>query len=142
MRAGVGRYVSAPILMVSMVKLGIHSPLVQRFFQVMAWLLVLAIIVLSLGPPSTRPVTGSGHNFEHVLIFVATGGAFGLGYPRRFALLPFALLFFSAAIEFAQMMVAGRHARLSDFLTDAAASWAGIGLSFILVKLAAVTSKD
>ena len=116
-----------------------HS--VQRFFRVVAWLLVLTIVMLSLGPASTRPVTGAGHDFEHLLIFAATGGAFGLGYPRRIWLLPLALLAFSGAIELAQMIVPGRHARLSDFLTDAAASWVGIGLSFVLVRLRSFTSK-
>ena len=81
-----------------MIKLGIVCHYLQRFFQVVAWLLALAIVMLSLGPPSTRPVTGAGHNFEHLLIFVATGAAFGLGYPRRFLLLPVALLAFTGAI--------------------------------------------
>jgi VanZ family protein len=115
---------------------------VQRFFQAVAWLLALAIVMLSLGPPSTRPVTGVGHNYEHLLIFLAMGASFGLGYPRRFLLLPIALLAFTGAIELAQMMVAGRHARLSDFLTDAVASCVGIGLSFVLVKLMAAVAKS
>jgi VanZ like family len=112
---------------------------VQRIFQVTAWLLVLAIVVLSLGPPSTRPVTGAGHNFEHLLIFLATGLAFGLGYLRWFWTISLALLTFAAVIEIAQMLVPGRHARLSDFLVDAAASSLGVGLSYLLMKLKAVT---
>ena len=111
----------------------------QRIFQVAAWLLVLAIVVLSLGPPASRPVTGAGHDFEHLLIFLATGLAFGLGYLRWFWSLSLALLTFAAAIEVAQMLVPGRHARLSDFLVDAAASSLGVGLSYLLMKLKAVT---
>ena len=111
---------------------------VQRIFQVTAWLLVLALVVLSLGPPSTRPVTGAGHNFEHLLIFLATGLAFGLGYLRWFWCLSLALLTFAAVIEIAQMLVPGRHARLSDFLVDAAASSLGVGLSYLLMKLKGV----
>ena len=125
-----------------MTKFGVNWPHLQRFFQVVGWLLTLAIVMLSLGPPSTRPVTGAGHNLEHLFIFVATGAAFGLGYPRRFLLLPVALLAFTGAVEVAQMMVPGRHARLSDFLTDAAASCVGIGLSFVLVKLTAAVAKS
>jgi VanZ family protein len=112
---------------------------VQSLFQVTAWLLALAIVVLSLGPPSTRPVTGAGHNLEHLLIFLATGVAFGLGYPRRFWLLAMALPIFAAVIEIAQILVPGRHARLSDFLVDAAALCLGVGLSYLLVKLKAAT---
>jgi VanZ family protein len=107
---------------------------VQRVFQVIAWLLALSIIVLSLGPPSTRPVTGTGHNFEHLAIFWVMGMAFGFGYPHRVVALPIGLFGFSAAVEVVQMMVPGRHARLGDFLTDAAASCLGVAISLLLVK--------
>ena len=88
-------------------------PFIRRFFQVIAWALAAAIIFLSIGPASTRPVTGAGHNFEHLTIFLATGMAFGLGYPSRFRLLFVAMFAFSGAVEIAQMMAPGRHARLS-----------------------------
>ena len=114
---------------------------VQSVSQVTAWLLALAIIALSLGPPSTRPVTGAGHNLEHFLIFVVTGGAFTLGYPRRFWLLTIALPAFAAAIELAQMGVRGRHSRLSDFLVDAAALFIGLGISYLLGRLLAATGR-
>jgi VanZ family protein len=113
----------------------------QKIFRLTAWLLVLAIIVLSLGPPSSRPVTGAGHGLEHLLIFLATGLAFGLGYLRRFWSLSMALLTFAAAIEVAQMWVPGRHARLSDFLADAMASCLGVGLSYLFVKYGAMASQ-
>jgi len=93
----------------------------QRIFQPAAWLLAGTFVVLSLDPPSVRPVTGAAHDLEHLLIFLATGMAFGLGYPRRVWLLTFALPTFAAAIEVAQNWVPGRHARMSDFLIDAAA---------------------
>ena len=106
----------------------------QKFFRILAWLLVLAIVILSFGPPASRPVTGAGHNFEHLAIFLATGGAFGFGYPRRVVVLPIALLGFSAAIEIAQLVVPGRHARLSDFLTDAGSSCLGVFLALLVVR--------
>jgi VanZ family protein len=110
---------------------------IQRISQTAAWVLAAVIVFLSLGPPPTRPITGAGHNFEHLFIFLVTGAAFGLGYPRRFAFLPIALAAFAAAIEVAQVFIAGRHARLSDFLTDGTAACLGIGLSYVLVKLTA-----
>jgi VanZ family protein len=111
----------------------------QRIFQIAAWLLALTIVILSLGPPSFRPTTGAPHNVEHLLIFLATGVAFGLGYPRRFWFHSMALLAFAAAIEVAQIWVPGRHARLSDFLVDAAAACLGVGLSHLLARLTAAT---
>jgi len=109
----------------------------QKFFRVAAWLLALAIIVLSVSPASVRPVTGAGQGLEHLSIFIALGMAFGFGYPRRFLRLTLALIVFTLAIEIAQIWVPGRHARLSDFLIDAAASCLGVGLSWLLLKLRA-----
>src|SRR6266511_4420999 len=102
----------------------------QKIFQAAAWLLAGTIVVLSLSPPSVRPTTGAAHGLEHFLIFLATGMAFGLGYSRRAALLAIALPIFAAAIELAQNWVPGRHARMSDFLVDAASSCLGVGLSY------------
>ena len=116
-------------------------PFIRRFFQAVAWALAAAIIFLSIGPASTRPVTGAGHNFEHLMIFLAMGMAFGLGYPCRFRLLFVAMFAFSGAVEIAQIMVPGRHARLSDFVTDAAASCLGVGLSYGLSKLIATRAE-
>ena len=116
-------------------------PRIRILFQVIAWALAAAIIFLSIAPASTRPVTGAGQNFEHLTIFLATGMAFGLGYPSRFRLLFVAMFAFSGAVEIAQMMAPGRHARLSDFVTDAAASCLGVGLSYVLSKLIATRAE-
>src|SRR5262245_65259632 len=106
----------------------------QRLFQVAAWSLSAAIVFLSLSPASARPVTAVGHNYEHLLIFLATGGACALGYPRRVWVLLCAMLAFAAAVEIAQMWVPGRHARLSDFLVDVFSLYCGIGISYVLAK--------
>ena len=95
------------------------------------------IIVLSLSPPSIRPTTGAAHGLEILLIFLATGMAVGFGYLRRARLLILALPTFAAAIEIAQNWVSGRHARMTDFLVDAAASCFGVGLSYAFLKLRA-----
>src|SRR6266511_3389740 len=107
----------------------------QRIFQAAGWLLALAIIVLSLIPPSHRPTTGTSQGLEHVSIFLATGAAFGLCYPNRRWILPAALVAFAGAVEIAQLWAPGRHAKMSDFLFDAAASCVGIGLSWTLSKV-------
>src|SRR5262249_30208194 len=78
------------------------------------------------------------HDLEHLLIFLATGMAFGFGYPDRFRLPTIiAQPTFAAAIEVAQIWAPGRHARMSDFLVDAAASCLGVGLSYAFVRLKA-----
>jgi VanZ family protein len=114
----------------------------QKIFQATAWVLAGTIVLLSLSPPSVRPTTGAAHGLEHFLIFLATGVAFGCGYSRRAAHLTIALPTFAAAIEVAQNWVPGRHARMSDFLVDAAASCLGVGLSYAFLKLKAVVIRS
>ena len=107
--------------------------LVTTIIRVTAWLLLVAIAVVSLAPPWFRPVPDIPHAVEHFVIFLATGLAFGLGYsgPYLSRLIP--LTSYTAAVEIAQLWVPGRHARLSDFLIDAlgASVWLVIGLALV-----------
>jgi len=94
--------------------------------RITAWGLAVAIVVLSVVPPGLRPETGLPHALEHSSIFWATGLAFGLGYDRRHGLLAILLVLFSGTVEVAQLFVPGRHARLSDFIIDAASITVGV----------------
>ena len=97
----------------------------QLAVRIVAWSLAAAILVLSLVPSDLRPETGVPHKLEHLLIFAATGAAFGLGYEAKRGLLAVQLVIFAGAVEIAQLFVQGRHARLNDFLVDAVAICAG-----------------
>jgi len=91
-----------------------------------AWLLALAIVVLSLVPPTLRPETGVPHHGEHFAIFAAMGAAFALAYRIRSELLAVLLTIFTGTIEITQTLVPGRHARLSDFIVDTLAACIGL----------------
>ena len=101
----------------------------RTLFRLAAWLLLVAIVILSVVPPDYRPVTPAPHNFEHGGIFVLTGLAFGLGYERWRVGQAAALVVFSGAIELVQLVVAGRHSRFSDFVVDAVSASLGVGLA-------------
>ena len=102
----------------------------MRFFlkivRIIAWTLAAAIVVLSVVPRGLRPETGTPHNLEHFIAFLATGFAFGLGYDRKHSLLALLLVLFSFWVEVLQLFVPGRHARLSDFVVDALAACVGL----------------
>ena len=100
--------------------------------RITAWLLIVAIAVLSLVPPRLRPETGAPHNLEHFAIFAAAGLAFGFSYSRRPVWVAIALVIFAGAIELAQRLVPGRHARLSDLIVDAFAMCVSVALGSIL----------
>ncbi len=107
----------------------------QRIFQLSAWILALAILVLSIVPPEYRPVTDAPHDLEHLIIFLLTGVAFGVGYPYRHDLLAFALIAYAGAIEIAQIWVPGRHSRLSDFIVDGMSAFIGVGITWLYKKI-------
>ena len=110
---------------------------VVRYMQIISqagvWILLTTIVVLSLLPPQDRPVTSLPHLVEHLSIFLATGLVFGVGYPQRRLFQFVTLLAFTAAIELAQLLVPGRHARLSDFLIDALGMTVGLWIGFMAV---------
>src|SRR5262249_17392901 len=92
-----------------------------------AWTMLAVIVVLSLVPASVRPTTILvPHHLEHAAIFFLNGLAFGIAYLGYERWLNVGAIAFCAAIELAQLMVPGRHARVSDFLVDAVAACIGI----------------
>jgi len=110
-----------------------HS--MTKIFQITAWLLIVAVSLLSLVPPLFRPVTDLPHTVEHFTIFLATGFAFGMGYPRRYLLQSIALVVVAGSLEIVQFWVPGRHARLIDFVIDALAACIGIGMAWLFARV-------
>ena len=98
----------------------------RTVFKAIGWSLALAIVVLSVVPPSERAVTGAPHNLEHLGIYLLTGIAFALAYREQLIVAAAGLAAFSGLVELAQLGVPGRHARLSDFVVDAVAACAGV----------------
>jgi VanZ family protein len=98
----------------------------QPAIRFVAWVLAAAIIILSVVPPGLRPETTLPHDLEHAGIFLITGWAFGLAYDCSKVWLASCMVAFSAAVELVQLLVPGRHARVSDFVVDAAAICFGL----------------
>lgn len=94
--------------------------------RIVAWSLAATIVALSVVPPDLRPETVAPHMFEHFLIYLVTGIAFGVGYDRSHILLAIVSVIFCGCVEILQLFVPGRHARLSDFFVDALAMCLGL----------------
>jgi VanZ family protein len=112
------------------------GPYIVVVARIAAWLLTAAIVMLSLVPAWLRPETDVPHDLEHFAIFFATGVAFGVGYSRRPKLVAAVLVIFAAAVELAQIVDPGRHARVSDFIVDALAACIGAALVFLVAARA------
>jgi|SRR5689334_14792308 len=94
-----------------------------------AWLLAAAVTFATLGPASYRPHSSLGQDGEHAFAFILIGLAFGFAYPRQRLLASGIALAGTALIEMLQFWAPGRHARLEDFLVDAAAACAGFAIA-------------
>ena len=116
-------------------KMNAFRPSILLPARLAAWTLAIAITVLSVVPLYLRPETDVPRNFEHLLIYAATGLAFGLGYGGKRILAAVLLIIFAAAVEIAQLSVPGRHARLSDFIVDAFAMCAGLVVASLIGRI-------
>lgn len=112
-----------------------RSVILKAVCRILAWILLLAILALSIGPASTRPITGAPQSLEHFGIFFPTGVALAIGYPLNERFLFVGLTIYCALIEVAQMFVPTRHARWSDFAVDASAACLGVAVVLIAKKV-------
>ena len=119
--------------------LGHFSRMVAR---ALAWVGILAIIVLSVVPVVDRPVTGAGQLFEHFTAFALVAGVFAIGYRLSLIRLLLLAFFFCGGIELLQVPLPTRHARVSDFVIDFVGSCFAIGVVFASAKLIDIHRRD
>ena len=94
-----------------------------------SWLLAAAVTFATLGPPQYRPHSNFGQDGEHALAFVLIGLSFAFAYPRQKLLTATFSVVMIGALEVLQLWAPGRHARLEDFLVDAAAACVGFAVA-------------
>jgi VanZ family protein len=99
-----------------------------------AWVALIAIVVLSVVPPSLRPVSGIPHLIEHFSAFLLVGVAFGLAYPDRGIAIAIAALLLTAVLELTQLFAPGRHARFSDFVVNGVGICVGIAIASCMTR--------
>jgi hypothetical protein len=106
--------------------------LIRTAIRAAAWLMVAALILLTLVPPVMRPVSPASNELEHFVGFALAGALQYLAYLGR--LFPWLLIavLFAGTMELLQIPMTGRHARFMDFLIDALAGCAGILIGFLL----------
>ena len=105
--------------------------MIVKIARIAAWLLIAAIVVMTLGPPTVRPVSGFNRSLEHFAAFALLGLAFGLAYPSRRLLLAVIGIAAAALMETLQQMVPGRHAYFSDFVINAGGACAGLVVALV-----------
>jgi len=109
--------------------------MLQTAIQLAAWLAVIMLVLLTVVPPTMRPVSQFPSLFEHFAGFFLAGLLNHLGYPRRLVVSLIIATAFAGGIELLQIPLQGRHARLIDFVVDAAAACAGTVVAFLLLRI-------
>lgn len=99
------------------------------FVRAIAWLLAAAVTFSTLGPPSLRPHSDLGQDGEHALAFILVGLAFGLAYRQHRLAVAAISVVLIGLLELMQFLAPGRHARLEDFVVDAATACVGLALA-------------
>jgi VanZ family protein len=89
-------------------------------------ILIAAVVFATLGPPSYRPHSPLGQDGEHALAFVLVGLAVGLSFPQRRLFVAAISVVLIGLLEIMQLWAPGRHARLEDFVVDAATACVGL----------------
>jgi hypothetical protein len=109
--------------------------MVANCLKAVSWIFIGALVITTIVPANERPVTGLQHDFEHFCAFAAAGLIFGLGYAWQLRTLLLGAIVFTLLLELSQIPLPTRHARLEDFIVDAAAVCLAILVAQFIRKL-------
>ncbi|TXM94651.1 hypothetical protein FV232_00790 [Methylobacterium sp. WL30] len=106
----------------------------QSFFRVTAWLVVAALVFVTLSPIDLRPSVAPA-NVERALAYGTLGMLFALAYPCRWLVVLVGVVALAAILELGQGLTLTRHGRLADFVVKGGAAMLGTGLAIATTTL-------
>ena len=115
------------------------ADVLRRAAQVLVWLTLAYVAVVTLSPIADRPVTPFGPDVERFGAFALIGLLLMVGYPRHRLAWFLGLVAVAGLLEASQGLVAGRHGRLHDFAVKAAGAAAGAAAAGIVLRIALPT---
>ncbi|MDQ0995004.1 lipoprotein signal peptidase [Phyllobacterium ifriqiyense] len=92
----------------------------------LAWVLLLLIMVMTVGPITLRPATWIGPNVERFSAFLLLGITFSLTYPKRLIFVAIIIIVSCGLFEYAQHFMQNRHADFANFLVKIAGAAMGM----------------
>lgn len=114
----------------------IRNPMVAISLKVISWVLILGLVIITVIPANERPGTGLQHDIEHFVAFALTGLVFGFAYVWQLRTLLVSAIIFALLLELSQIPLPTRHARLEDFIVDAAGACLAIFVAQFIRRLA------
>src|SRR4051812_18998858 len=106
-------------------------PSASRLLQILAWLLLLALAIVTVGPIRLRPETGLSPQLERTVGLLIVGFVFGLAFPRRILLVALLLFTSTALFEALQNFEPPRPGRVIDLAVKLIGAALGLFLGWL-----------
>jgi hypothetical protein len=103
--------------------------------KIAAWLLLLGLAVVTVGPIGWRPISPLPVQLERATALMIIGFVFALAYPRHFVLLAILLIGATALLELTQVLEPSRHGRWLDFGIKAFGGIVGLMIGYGVERL-------
>jgi VanZ family protein len=109
----------------------------DRFSKPLAWLLLAAIIFVTVSPIGLRPHTVTSVNIDRALAYMVVGLAFAVAYPKHWMTVALLLIAGAVFIEYLQYLSPTRHARFHDAAVKAVGATVGVAIGSLFNRVRA-----
>lgn len=103
----------------------------NRTVIILAWLALIVIAVVTIGPIDLRPNSGAPPQVERAVAFLIVGFLFALAYPRHIWWAVALVVCATFGLELLQNIRPDRHGREADALAKFAGAALGLGLGWL-----------
>lgn len=97
-----------------------------KLARISAWMLVAALVFVTIAPIGLRPIVAESANLERAVAYAFLGLVFALAYPRHRLFALVVVVTVAGMLEFGQTLTESRHGRMPDFLVKAVAASSGV----------------
>jgi len=103
--------------------------------RVLAWALLAALVVVTIGPIDWRPVSHLPVQLERALALALIGFVFAVAYPRHLLLVGLVVLSTTVLLELLQLVEPSRHGRVVDAAVKLTGAIIGLAAGHLLNRL-------
>lgn len=106
----------------------------QLVLRILAWLLLIALAIVTVGPIEFRPISPLPVQIERATALAIIGFVFALAYPRHILFVGLLLFAATASFEALQVLEPSRHGRVVDLAVKLVGAAFGLGLGWLIMR--------
>lgn len=114
-----------------------QAGVVQNLLRLSAWLGLLSIALITLGPLELRPISGMSVHIERFAAFAIIGALFAAAYPRYIVFAAGVVLAAAVLFELLQLLTPSRHGQLFDAGVKIAGGVFGLCAGWVFSRITA-----